>query len=153
MPVCPHCGQEIMPRNPYPTVDVVLYHPQRGVVLVERSNPPYGWALPGGFVDYGESVEAAARREVREETGIDAGPLILLGVYSDPGRDPRFHTMSTVFVARVQENASPVAGDDARCARFFPLHALPSLVFDHRRILDDFGHHLKQGTYDDLATT
>lgn len=151
MPACPYCGREISPRNPYPTVDVVLYHPERGVVLVERANPPHGWALPGGFVDYGESVETAARREVLEETGIEVQGLVLLGVYSDPGRDPRFHTMSTVFVARVSDHASPRGGDDARCARFFPLQALPPLAFDHRQILEDFVRHLEQGAYDALT--
>lgn len=151
MPVCPQCGAPIPQRNPYPTVDVVIFHPSRGVVLVERRNPPLGWALPGGFVDYGEPVEAAARREAWEETGLTVGELALLGVYSDPSRDPRFHTMSTVFVARAPEAAAPRGGDDARAARFFPLDAWPALAFDHGRILADFLRNLRSGVYDSLA--
>ncbi len=151
MPVCPHCGQVISPRNPYPTVDIIIIHPDKGVVLVERRNPPHGWALPGGFVDYGESVESAARREALEETGLEVGDLRLLGVYSDPQRDPRFHTMSTVFVARPLSDALPCGGDDAKNAQFFPLHALPPLAFDHRQILEDFIRNLRSGVYASLS--
>jgi 8-oxo-dGTP diphosphatase len=87
--ICPHCGRGApRQRNPFPTVDVVVYDPARGVVLVERANPPHGWALPGGFVDLGESVPAAAVREAREETGLDVVLTGLVGVYSDPGRAP-----------------------------------------------------------------
>lgn len=126
-------------RNPLPTVDVVIYHPQRGVVLVKRRNPPHGWALPGGFVDYGETVEHAARREALEETSLAVSLLGLVGVYSDPGRDPRGHTISTVFAARTDEPDAVLGGDDAAEARFFPLDALPEpLAFDHASILEDF---------------
>ncbi len=100
--VCPQCGNAVLVRrNPAPTVDVVIYCPVRGVVLVQRKNPPPGWALPGGFIDYGESAETAAVREAKEETGLDVRLVGLLGVYSDPQRDPRGHTMSVVYVGRV----------------------------------------------------
>ncbi|AGW14060.1 NUDIX domain-containing protein [Megalodesulfovibrio gigas] len=126
-------------RNPTPTVDVVIYDPARGVLLIERKNPPPGWALPGGFVDEGETVEAAAIREAREETGLDVVLTGLLGVYSDPARDPRKHTMSTVFIGQAVDPGAFAAGDDAGAARFFPLGAWPEVVaFDHRQILEDF---------------
>jgi ADP-ribose pyrophosphatase YjhB (NUDIX family) len=124
------------PRNPYPTVDVII-ELGSGIVLVKRRNPPDGWALPGGFVDYGESVEAAAVREAREETGLDVELTALLGVYSDPGRDPRFHTVSTVFVGRA--GGEPRGGDDAAEARVFDPVSLPSpMAFDHASIIGDY---------------
>ncbi len=124
------------PRNPFPTVDVIVEVPG-GIVLVERRNPPRGWALPGGFVDYGETVEDAARREVREETGLEVSLATLLGVYSEPSRDPRQHNLSVVYIGTSQ--GAPRAGDDASRAEVFPLDALPSpLCFDHARILDDY---------------
>lgn len=126
------------PRNPAPTVDVVIFDPARGVVLVERKNPPPGWALPGGFVDYGESCEAAALREAREETGLDIVLTGLVGVYSDPARDPRGHTMSVVYAAQALDAARLCAGDDAANAAFHQLDALPPLAFDHGRIVRDF---------------
>lgn len=138
---CPHCGAATPVRNPFPTVDIVLYRPDQGVLLIERRNPPHGWALPGGFVDYGESAEQAAVREAREETGLDVRLTGLLGVYSDPCRDPRFHTLSVVFMAEADPLVQPCAGDDARLARFFPLDALPEMAFDHRKIVDDFSKH------------
>src|SRR5688572_13575809 len=98
------------PRNPYPTVDVVV-ETEGGIVLIERRNEPRGWALPGGFIDYGERVEDAARREVKEETGLDVELVRLLGVYSDPLRDPRHHTMSVAYVGRAR--GIPGGGDDA----------------------------------------
>ncbi|MCA1944975.1 MAG: NUDIX hydrolase [Desulfovibrio sp.] len=126
-------------RNPTPTVDVVIFDPARGVLLIERKNPPAGWALPGGFVDEGETVEAAAIREAREETGLEVVLTDLLGVYSDPARDPRKHTMSTVFIGQAVDPTAFTAGDDAGAARFFPLGAWPAVVaFDHLRILEDF---------------
>ncbi len=137
---CPHCGGSLPQyRNPTPTVDVIIYAPDKGVVLIERVNPPHGWALPGGFVDYGESVERAAVREAQEETGLDVELVNLHGVYSDPARDPRKHTMSVVFTGITAKPEALKAGDDAGKAAFFPLDALPSpLAFDHGKILQDF---------------
>ncbi len=129
-------------RNPTPTVDVII-ETDAGIVLIERSNAPLGWALPGGFVDEGERVEDAARREAMEETQLDVTLRALLYVYSDPGRDPRQHTMSTVFVARAA--GTPSAGDDARAVAVFPLADLPELAFDHRQILDDYARWLATG--------
>jgi len=126
------------PRNPAPTVDVVIFVPHRGIVLVARKNPPLGWALPGGFVDYGETCEAAAVREAKEETGLDVELTGLLGVYSDPARDPRGHTMSVVYTAQAWDADVLCAGDDAGDAVFFTLDALPPLAFDHGRIVQDF---------------
>lgn len=137
-PPCPHCGQASPVRNPFPTVDIVIYQPSRGILLIRRGNPPWGWALPGGFIDYGESAEQAAVREAREETGLDVSLTRLLGVYSKPERDPRFHTLSVVFVAEASPLAQPCAGDDAREAQFFSFAALPDMAFDHRLIVDDF---------------
>lgn len=126
------------PRNPAPTVDVVIFAAGRGLVLVERRNPPPGWALPGGFVDYGETCEAAAVREAREETGLDVALTGLLGVYSDPARDPRGHTMSVVYTAQALNLEALQAGDDAARAALFPLDRLPPLAFDHGLIVQDF---------------
>jgi 8-oxo-dGTP diphosphatase len=124
------------PRNPYPTVDVVVAT-AGGIVLVERKNPPHGWALPGGFIDYGERVEDAARREVREETGLDVELVHLLGVYSDPSRDPRHHTMTVVYVGRAE--GVPRGGDDAARAEVFDPRDLPGpLCFDHDRVVEDY---------------
>lgn len=123
-------------RNPYPTVDVIVENAD-GIVLVRRRNEPRGWAIPGGFVDVGEPVELAAVREIREETGLDVQLETLLYVYSDPARDPRFHTMTIVFVG--QAEGIPVGDDDAAEAATFRLDALPSpIVFDHARIIEDY---------------
>lgn len=123
--------------NPVPTADVVI-ELDGGIVLVRRKNEPVGWALPGGFMDPGETIAAAARREAREETGLDVELVELLGVYSDPRRDPRgIFTISTVFVARAR--GAPVGGDDAAQAQVFPLDRLPpDIVFDHATIIDDY---------------
>jgi len=126
------------PRNPSPTVDVVIHVAGRGIVLVERKNLPPGWALPGGFVDYGETCENAAVREAKEETGLDVVLTGLLGVYSDPARDPRGHTMSVVYTAQARDMGTLAAGDDAGQAALFALDALPPLAFDHGRIVQDF---------------
>ena len=143
---CPHCGAASVPRNPFPTVDIVLYREGQGILLIERRNPPHGWALPGGFIDYGESAEQAAVREALEETGLAVRLTGLLGVYSDPGRDPRFHTLSVAFMADADPDQTPRAGDDAGKAVFFPLDALPEMAFDHRRIVDDFTKRLGRST-------
>ena len=124
-------------RNPFPTVDIIIELSEGGVVLIERANPPLGWALPGGFVDYGESVEDAARREAEEETGLEVDLLELLGVYSRPDRDPRHHTISVAFIASA--SGTPVGQDDAAKAEVFSLDALPSpLCFDHGEIIADY---------------
>ncbi len=141
---CPRCGAEIpIRRNPFPTADCLISMPaddgREGLVLIWRRNVPVGWALPGGFVDYGEEVTAAVRREMAEETGLELDDLELFGVYSTPDRDPRFHTISTVFTARGRGVLE--AGDDAARARIFPLDSLPpdtEIVFDHSAIIADF---------------
>jgi 8-oxo-dGTP diphosphatase len=115
---------------------VVILLPGDLVVLVERRNPPPGWALPGGFVEVGETLEAAAVREAREETGLEVELLDLVGLYSDPRRDPRFHTVTAVWLGRA--DGDPRGGDDAAQARAFRWDALPSpLAFDHAEILRD----------------
>ena len=123
-------------RNPKPTVDVVIELPE-GIVLIRRRNEPRGWALPGGFVDEGETVEHAAVREAMEETGLEVQLQQLLYVYSDPARDRRQHTLSVVFTARAE--GTPRGMDDAAEASVFSLDGLPSpIVFDHARILEDY---------------
>lgn len=124
------------PRNPVPTVDIIIEY-AGGVVLIRRKNQPEGWALPGGFVDYGESLEEAAVREAKEETGLDVELSRQFHTYSDPGRDPRRHTITTVFVARGKGQLE--AGDDALKAAVFRRDVLPEpIVFDHREILEDY---------------
>jgi ADP-ribose pyrophosphatase YjhB (NUDIX family) len=123
-------------RNPIPTVDIIIEIAGK-IVLIKRKNPPHGWALPGGFLDYGESAENAARREAKEETGLDVVNLKQFHTYSDPNRDPRHHTMSVVVVA--QGSGQPEASDDAAEIGLFDKNTLPEqLAFDHRRILDDY---------------
>jgi 8-oxo-dGTP diphosphatase len=134
---CPACGAETRKyRNPFPTVDIII-EIAGGIVLIKRKNPPYGWALPGGFVDYGESLEAAAVREAREETSLEVDNLRLLGCYSDPARDQRMHTISTVYVA--EGHGEPLAADDAVQVEIFQRAHLPDqLCFDHAAILADY---------------
>lgn len=138
--ICPHCGKPYSAwRNPSPTVDVVIHDADRGVVIIKRANVPHGYALPGGFIDEGEQAEAAAIREMKEETGLDVELLGLLGVYSRPDRDPRQHTLSTVFVGRAKNPGALQAGDDAAQAAWHHLDDLPEpIVFDHKKILADF---------------
>jgi len=135
---CPRCGGVTRRRrNPVPTVDIIIEYQQQGLVLIERANPPHGWALPGGFVDYGESLEAAAIREAREETGLTVTLLGQFHTYSDPRRDPRQHTITTVYVA--QGFGALRAADDARSlAIFAPEQLPPVLAFDHRLILAEY---------------
>lgn len=133
---CPHCQAEIKTfRNPTPTVDIIIEIGEQ-IVLIERKNPPYGWALPGGFVDYGESFETAALREAEEETGLKVTDLRQFHTYSDPARDPRGHTASTVFIG--QADQAPRAGDDAARAELFGRESLPNMAFDHAEILSDY---------------
>ncbi|WP_025209892.1 argininosuccinate lyase [Hippea sp. KM1] len=134
---CQRCGYPVkVYRNPIPTVDVII-KVEGKVVLIKRKNPPYGWAIPGGFIDYGESAEEAAVREAKEETGLDVKLEGILGVYSDPNRDPRQHTITTVFIATA--SGKPRAGDDAEGVGLFDSNNLPEpIAFDHKKILKDF---------------
>jgi|YNPBryantNP2012_1023418.scaffolds.fasta_scaffold00551_10 8-oxo-dGTP diphosphatase len=126
-------------RNPALTVDMIIETPH-GIVLIERKNPPYGLALPGGFVDYGETVEKAAMREALEETGLHIVLTGILGVYSDPSRDKRQHTVSVVFIATAL--GSPQAGDDAKVIKMYSiedlLRQIPVMAFDHGVILKHY---------------
>jgi ADP-ribose pyrophosphatase YjhB (NUDIX family) len=136
--LCPRCGQVVEKyRNPLPTVDIIIETEKGEIVLINRKNPPHGWAIPGGFVDYGESLESAARREAKEETSLSIELLYQLGAYSDPARDPRHHTISVVFVASAE--GTPRAGDDALEVGLFDQYNLPApLAFDHDQILEDY---------------
>lgn len=138
--ICPHCGKSsTCYRNPSPTADVIIYTPQHGVVIIRRAHEPLGYALPGGFIEEGECAEAAALREMREETGMDVTLTGILGVYSRPDRDPRQHTITVVFTAYPCNPQEIQAGDDAAQAAFYPLDGLPQpLVFDHQQIMKDF---------------
>ena len=125
-------------RNPLPTVDIII-EIEDGVVLIKRKNPPYRWALPGGFVDYGESLEQAAVREAKEETCLDVTLIRQFHAYSSPNRDPRHHTITVVYIASACEGAKPQGRDDAAEARIFTRLNLPHPVaFDHRQILEDY---------------
>ncbi len=127
-------------RNPFPTVDIIIEiekSGKKGVVLIKRKNPPYGWAIPGGFVDHGESLEHAAVREAREETTLNVKLVRQFHSYSEPGRDPRHHTISTVFIATA--SGVPRGEDDAAEAEVFFSDNLPEeIAFDHRTILEDY---------------
>ena len=130
-------------RNPAPTVDIVI-ELAGGIVLIERKNDPPGWALPGGFVDYGESLEQAAVREAEEETALVVRLKCQLHAYSDPSRDPRKPTLSVVFVA--EASGSPEAKDDAKAAGVFTEKTLPSpIAFDHAKILSDYFRWKREG--------
>ncbi len=124
-------------KNPLPTVDCIIELPGERVVLIRRKNPPLGWALPGGFVDEGERLDVAAKREAREETGLEVEVVEQFFTYSDPARDPRKHTLSTVYLCRA--TGEPQGSDDAAEARAFPVDGLPrELCFDHGTILADY---------------
>jgi 8-oxo-dGTP diphosphatase len=127
-----------LPKTPALTVDCVVLDRQQRLLVVRRGNPPFKgmYALPGGFVDIGETVEDACRRELLEETGVRAGKLQLLGVYSDPKRDPRGHTCSVAFLTLVQR-ASAKAGDDAAAVEWIENWSRADMAFDHTRILAD----------------
>lgn len=134
-------------RNPAPTVDIIIElidRPSRPIVLIERQNIPLGWAIPGGFVDYGESVETAAIREAKEEVSLDVELVEQFYVYSDPKRDARKHTISIVFIATAK--GEPKADDDAKNLSIFHLWELPTnLCFDHDRIMRDYRRYRDYG--------
>ncbi|MCU0666563.1 MAG: NUDIX hydrolase [Candidatus Omnitrophica bacterium] len=123
--------------GPFVTVDAIIETPQ-GIVIIKRSNPPFGWALPGGFVDYGEALEEAVTREMKEETGLDIFNLQQFHTYSAANRDARFHTIGTVFIAQAKGN--PKAGDDAADLRVLPIEEIEKedFAFDHKKILEDY---------------
>ena len=122
-------------KTPKPTVDIIIQY-KGGIVLIKRKNKPYGWAIPGGFVDYRETVEKAAVREAKEETNLKISKLYQFHVYSDPKRDPRGHTISTVFIAK---GSGVLKGkSDAAEAKIFKKSNLPKLAFDHNKILGDY---------------
>lgn len=148
---CPQCGAICGDvRNPFPTVDIII-HRGEDIAIIKRKNPPYGFALPGGFIDYGETAENAAIREAKEETNLDVVDPKLFGVYSDPARDPRAHTMSVVYHVAFPPGGKPKAQDDATEIVFVPLYVLThepgmydesygvyELAFDHGKIVRDF---------------
>lgn len=135
---CPKCRNEIeIYKNPIPTVDIIIEIESKGIVLIKRKNPPYGWALPGGFVDYRESLEEASVREAKEETDLDVKLIGQFHTYSDPKRDPRHHSISTVYIAKAE--GTPQARDDAAHIGIFNEPSLPDeIAFDHRSILRDY---------------
>jgi ADP-ribose pyrophosphatase YjhB (NUDIX family) len=135
---CPYCRKQIKQHlHPSPTVDIIIEMDCGGIVLIERKNPPFGWALPGGFVDYGESLEEAAVREALEETSLHITLKAQLHTYSDPTRDPRKHTITTVYLAKAK--GKPKAADDAKDIGVFTKDTLPRpLAFDHKKILNNY---------------
>ncbi len=128
---------DVLTQGPFVTVDTII-EVKGGIVLIKRKNPPFGWAIPGGFLDYGETLEVAAKREAQEETGLNVTGLKQFHTYSDPSRDPRFHTVTAVFVCKAR--GIPKAASDAAEARVFPLGAWRdvTLAFDHRKVLEDY---------------
>jgi ADP-ribose pyrophosphatase YjhB (NUDIX family) len=135
---CPICKKKIeVYQNPIPTADIIIEIESKGIVLIKRKNPPYGWAIPGGFVDYGESLEEAAIREGKEETNLDVKLIRQFHTYSDPKRDLRHHSISTVYIAKAK--GKPKAKDDALEIGIFDETNLPDeIAFDHRSILSDY---------------
>lgn len=130
-------------------IELVDMDSQPGIVLIERKNPPYGWAIPGGFVDVGETLEHAAIREAKEEVCLDVTLTCLLGLYSDPARDARGHTATAVYVATA--TGIPQAADDAKNVQVFKLDALPGeLAFDHDKVLQDYLHYKNSGVVKSL---
>ncbi len=135
---CPQCKNKIeIYHNPIPTVDIIIEIEPKGIVLIKRKNTPHGWAIPGGFVDYGESLEKAAIREAKEETNLDIKLVRQFHTYSNPKRDPRHHSISTVYIAKAK--GKPKAKDDALKIGIFNESTLPDqIAFDHRDILKDY---------------
>ncbi|NIQ39019.1 MAG: NUDIX domain-containing protein [Proteobacteria bacterium] len=148
MILCPRCGTAVKEyRSPLTTVDIVIRcrKPNTGIVLIVRNREPRMWALPGGFCDYGEKLEDAAIREAEEETGLAIQLIEQFHTYSDPRRDLRHHSITTVFIAEAEDK--PKAGDDAEEARVFREQDIPEmLAFDHKRILDDYFRYEKTGS-------
>ena len=135
-------------KCPSIAADIIILCDGNKIALIERKNPPYGWAIPGGFVDYGESLESAAAREAKEETSLTIDVLGQLKTYSDPERDPRQHVISTVFIATAY-GQTPKAADDAKNIKLFDLNNLPTeLAFDHTTILDDFNYLVENGLFE-----
>ena len=135
---CPKCKNKVeVYQNPILTVDIIIEIESKGIVLIKRKNPPYGWAIPGGFVDYGESLEKAAVREAKEETNLNVKLIRQFYTYSDPKRDPRHHSISTVYIAKGKGILK--AKDDAVEIGVFTQSNLPDeIAFDHRSILHDY---------------
>jgi ADP-ribose pyrophosphatase YjhB (NUDIX family) len=135
---CPKCKNEVeVYQNPIPTVDIIIEIESKGIVLIKRKNPPPGWAIPGGFVDYGETLEKAAIRESKEETNLNVKLIKQFHTYSDPKRDLRHHSISTVYIAKAK--GIPKAKDDALEIGIFNESNLPDeMAFDHRSILSDY---------------
>lgn len=135
---CPHCGKTAYTlKNPFVTVDIIIEVDGQGIVLIKRKNPPPGWAIPGGFVDYGETLEEAAVREAKEETSLNIRLIEQFYTYSEPTRDPRHHTVSAVYIAKA--TGTPIPRDDAVGVGIFTEHNLPEPVaFDHQDILRDY---------------
>lgn len=137
----------LRPITPPLAADAIIEmidQPGRPIVLIERKNPPFGWAIPGGFVDMGETVETAAIREAQEEVTLNVELVVLLGIYSHPQRDPRGHTITAVYVA--QARGVPRAADDAKHVEVFTLETLPAeLAFDHAQVLRDYRHWREAG--------
>lgn len=141
---------DVIYRNPALAADAIIELDSGGIVLIERKNEPHGWAIPGGFVDYGESIECAAVREAREETGLEVELIELFQVYSDPARDPRKHTVTAVFIARA--TGTPEAADDAADAGIFKADTLPApLAFDHADVLAHYFRYRRTGERTALA--
>ncbi|MFH2011161.1 MAG: NUDIX hydrolase [Pseudomonadota bacterium] len=142
---CPHCNKDIkVPKTPFLTVDIIIEF-GGGIVLIKRKYPPIAWALPGGYVDYGESLEDAAKREAKEETSLDVVLKKQLHTYSDPRRDLRSHNVTTVYIATAKEK--PKADDDAKEVGVFTKETLPeNLAFDHAQILMDYFQFLTHTT-------
>ena len=140
------------PITPLLAADIIIElidFPGRPIVLIERANPPYGWAIPGGFVDVGEIVEHAAVREAKEEVCLDVHLIALLGIYSDPIRDARGHTVTAVYVAEAR--GIPIAADDAKNYQIYCLDELPELLaFDHAQVLADYRKYRETGRVTEL---